>query len=143
MSTSTLPTEKLERLIERWMVIQEELNSGVSQAAYAKLNKEFSDLSPVVTKIQALRKVEDELAGIDQMIADPAADKDMVEMAYAERAELEPRIEELVKDLRIALLPKDAADERSAILEVRAGTGGMRRRCSRPTSLACTPAMRS
>ncbi len=124
MPTTTLPTEKLERLFERWMAIQDELNTGVSQAAYAKLNKEFSDLSPVVAKIQELRKAEDELAGIEQMIADPVADRDMVEMAYAERAELEPRVEQLVKDLRIALLPKDAADEKSAILEVRAGTGG-------------------
>lgn len=124
MATTTLPTEKLERLIERWMAIQEELNSGVSQAAYVKLNKEFSDLSPVVAKIQDLNRVQDELAGIEQLIADPAADKEMVEMAYAERAELEPRVEQMVQNLRIALLPKDAADEKSAILEVRAGTGG-------------------
>ena len=54
MPTTTLPTEKLERLFERWMAIQDELNTGVSQAAYAKLNKEFSDLSPVVAKIQEL-----------------------------------------------------------------------------------------
>ena len=124
MSTANLPTEKLERLVERWMVIQDELNAGVAQATYAKLTKEFSDLSPVVTKIQELRKAEDELAGIGALIDDPASGKEMVEMAYAERAELQLRIEALVQELRIALLPKDAADERSAILEVRAGTGG-------------------
>lgn len=106
------------------MSIQEELNSGVTQAAFAKLSKEFADLSPVVAKINGLRKAEEELAGIEQMIADPSSGKDMVEMAYAERAELQPKIEQLVQDLRIALLPKDAADDKSAILEVRAGTGG-------------------
>ena len=121
---TTLPIEKLERLVERWTLIQDELNAGVGQAQYAKLTKEFSDLTPVVEKIQALRKAEDELQGLAHLIADPASDKDMVDMAYAERAALEPKITGLAQDLRIALLPKDAADERSAILEVRAGTGG-------------------
>ena len=124
MTASTLPTEKLERLVERFMAVQDELNSGVAQATFVKLSKEFADLSPVVAKITALKKAEDELAGIEAMIADPASDKDMVEMAYAERAELQAKVETLVQDLRVALLPKDAADDKSAILEVRAGTGG-------------------
>ena len=106
------------------MEIQDELNHGVSQAVFAKLNKEFSDISPLVAKIQELRKAEAEVADLDQMIADPGSDKEMVDMAYAERAELGARIETLEQDVRIALLPKDAADEKSAILEVRAGTGG-------------------
>ncbi len=121
---TTLPQEKLDRLVERWNAIQDELNHGVAQAAFVKLNKEFSDLSPVVGKIQDLRKAEQELADIEGLIADPAADKDMVDLAYAEKSDLQPRIEALVQELRIALLPKDAADEKSAILEVRAGTGG-------------------
>lgn len=124
MTATALPHEKLERLVERWMAVQDELNSGVAQAAFVKLNKEFADLSPVVAKINALRKAEEELAGIEQMIADPTADKDMVDMAYAERADLQAKVDALVQDLRIALLPKDAADEKSAILEIRAGTGG-------------------
>lgn len=106
------------------MEIQDELNHGVSQAVFAKLNKEFSDISPLVAKIQELRKAEAEVADLEQMIADPSSDKDMVDMAYAERAELGPRIAALEQEVRIALLPKDAADEKSAILEVRAGTGG-------------------
>jgi peptide chain release factor 1 len=121
---TTLPQEKLDRLVERWNAIQDELNHSVAQAAFVKLNKEFSDLSPVVGKIQDLRKAEQELADIEGLIADPAADKDMVDLAYAEKSDLQPRIEALVQELRIALLPKDAADEKSAILEVRAGTGG-------------------
>ena len=121
---TSVPKEKLDRVVERWLAIQDELNHGVSQAVYAKLNKEFSDLSPVVAKVQDLRKAEAEAADLDLMVADPTADKEMAEMAYAERATLGPRIEALENDLRIALLPKDAADEKSAILEVRAGTGG-------------------
>jgi peptide chain release factor 1 len=121
---TALPQDKLDRLVERWMAIQDELNHGVSQAVYAKLNKEFSDLSPVVTKIQTLRKTEAEVQDLGVLINDPSADKDMAELAYAERGDLNARITDIEQELRIALLPKDAADEKSAILEVRAGTGG-------------------
>ncbi|CAA2143947.1 peptide chain release factor 1 [Hyphomicrobium sp. ghe19] len=121
---SALPREKLDRLSERWMAIQDQLNHGVSQADYVKLTKEFSELSPVVAQIDALRKAEAENKDLEQLIRDPSADKDMVDLAYAERASLSERITGLEQLLRIALLPKDAADEKSAILEVRAGTGG-------------------
>lgn len=121
---TSIPQEKLNRLLDRWTAIQDELNYGVSQTVFAKLNKEFSDLSPVIAKIQVLRKAESEIADLDVMIADPSADKEMVEMAYAERAALVPQIESLEHEVRVALLPKDSADEKSAILEVRAGTGG-------------------
>jgi peptide chain release factor 1 len=121
---SALPRDKLDRLSERWMAIQDQLNHGVSQADYVKLTKEFSELSPVVAQIDALRKAEAENKDLEQLIRDPGADKDMVDLAYAERAELAERITGLEQQLRIALLPKDAADEKSAILEVRAGTGG-------------------
>jgi peptide chain release factor 1 len=121
---TSVPKEKLDRVVERWLAIQDELNHGVSQAVFAKLNKEFSDISPVVSKIQDLRRAEAEIVDLDQMIADSAGDKDIVAMAYAERSVLGPKIEALEHEVRIALLPKDAADEKSAILEVRAGTGG-------------------
>ncbi len=67
---TSLPTEKLERLMERWRAIQDELNQGVNQATYVKLNKEFASISPVVAEIQALRKAEAELDELDQLIAD-------------------------------------------------------------------------
>ena len=121
---TSLPRDKLDRLFERWMAIQDELNHGVSQAAYVKLTKEFAELSLAAAQIEALRKAEAESADLEQLIRDPSADKDMVDLAYAERAALASRITVLEQQLRIALLPKDAADEKSAILEVRAGTGG-------------------
>ena len=121
---TTLPRDKLDRLFERWMAIQDELNHGVSQAAYVKLTKEFSDLSPVAAQIEALRKAESEDKELEQLIRDSAAEKDVVELAYAERTALTERIASLEKQLQVALLPKDAADEKSAIIEVRAGTGG-------------------
>jgi peptide chain release factor 1 len=121
---TTLPRDKLDRLFERWLAIQDELNHGVSQAAYVKLTKEFSDLSPVAAQIEALRKAEKEDGELAQLIRDPGSEKDVVELARDEREALSERIAALEQQLRIALLPKDAADEKSAILEVRAGTGG-------------------
>jgi peptide chain release factor 1 len=121
---TALPRDKLDRLFERWMAIQDELNHGVSQAAYVKLTKEFSDLSPVAAQIEALRKAENEDKDLEQLIRESAGEKDVVELAYAERTALSERIASLEKQLQVALLPKDAADEKSAILEVRAGTGG-------------------
>ena len=121
---STIPKEKLERLIERWNAIQSELNSGASQATYAKLTKEFSDLNPIVATIEAMRAVEKEGADLAALIQDPTSDKEMASLARAELDALQPRLEDLERQLKLGLLPKDAADERSAILEVRAGTGG-------------------
>lgn len=121
---TALPQEKLDKLVERWLAVQDELNSGVGQALFVKLNKEFAELSPVVGKIQTLRKAEAESRDLEALLKEPGADKEMADLAYAERAELSEKIIGLEQDLRIALLPKDAADEKSAILEVRAGTGG-------------------
>src|SRR6478672_3472975 len=121
---SALPQDKLEKLIERWETIQAELNSGVSQAVYAKLTKEFAGLDPVVASIHALRGAEKEAEELRALAADAGADKEMAVMARDELESLKPRIEVLEQEVRLSLLPKDAADERSAIIEVRAGTGG-------------------
>ncbi len=121
---TAIPKEKLDRLVERWQTIQTELNAGPAQARFVALSKEFSELDPIVATITKLRKTEAERADLEQILGDRSADKDMAELAREEVASLTPRIERLEGELKIQLLPKDAADERSAILEVRAGTGG-------------------
>jgi peptide chain release factor 1 len=121
---TAIPAEKLDKLVQRWENIQREMSQGINQATYAQLSKEFSDLNPLVATIQALRKAQTEQVDLSALLADPAADKDLAALALDELAALSPRIEELEQQLRLALLPKDAADERSVILEVRAGTGG-------------------
>jgi peptide chain release factor 1 len=121
---TSLPMEKLDRLIERWEGIQAELNQGASPAVYAKLNKEFAELDPLVAAIRKLLSAEKEAADLEAMLADPAADKEMAVLAQDELDGLKPRLAAMEQDLKILLLPKDAADDRSAVLEVRAGTGG-------------------
>jgi peptide chain release factor 1 len=121
---STLPQDKLDRLVSRWNELQHDLSKGPSQGNFAKLSKEFSDLTPLVETIEALRKADRERDDLKAMMDDGGADKEMQALTRAELDEVGPRIEALTHTIRLQLLPKDAADERSVIVEVRAGTGG-------------------
>jgi peptide chain release factor 1 len=121
---TAIPTEKLDKLVERWQAIQGELARGANQPAYVALAKEFSELNPVVQTIAELRKLQGQRDELGELLADPAADAELATIARDELATLQPRLDELEQALRVQLLPKDAADARSAILEVRAGTGG-------------------
>jgi peptide chain release factor 1 len=121
---STIPKEKLDKLVGRWRAIQAELNAGVSQAARTKLTKEFSGLNPIVATIEALRAVDKESADLKALLDDAATDKEMSALARADLDALGPRLEALEQQLKLQLLPKDAADDKSVIVEVRAGTGG-------------------
>ncbi len=122
---SAIPSDKLDRMIERWQSVQEELNrGGASQQTFAKLSKEFSDLNPLVAAIEELRATEQEEKDLSAMLADASTDREMKAMADEELAAIRPRLADMEKNLQILLLPKDAADEKSAILEIRAGTGG-------------------
>lgn len=111
-------------LVDRWALLQHELSGNLDQQSFAKLSKEFSDLNPVVETIKEREAIAAELAGLDAIVADKESDAEMVALAREERGELEERLAGIEQDLRIHLLPKDAADDRSVILEVRAGTGG-------------------
>ena len=122
---SAIPSDKLDRMIERWQSVQDELNrGGTTQQTFAKLSKEFAELNPLVAAIEDLRRVEQEEADLAAMLADAGTDRDMKAMAEDELAAIRPRLAEMEKGLQILLLPKDSADEKSAILEIRAGTGG-------------------
>jgi peptide chain release factor 1 len=121
---TTIPNQKLDRLVERWQTVQDSLSAGPDQETFVKLSKEFAELDPVVAIIRQLRDAERERADLGSIVEDPQADKDMVDLAYGEIPLLDERIEAIGLQLQVELLPKDAADDKSAILEVRAGTGG-------------------
>jgi peptide chain release factor 1 len=97
--------------------------AGISGAEFAKLSKEYSELGPIVDRIESLRRAEAELAAAAEM-ADTADDLEMKALADEEVQALRERLPELELDVKLSLLPKDEDDERNAILEVRAGTGG-------------------
>ncbi len=117
---------KLDQVVARQKELGDRLASGeaMDPPEMAKLSKEYADLSPVVEKIEALRKAQAEMGDLAELIADPEGDAEMRELAEAEFAELKESIPELEGELKILLLPKDEADAKNAILEVRAGTGG-------------------
>src|SRR5262245_30546188 len=119
-----IPAAKLDRLLDRFAAIESEMASGASGDAFVKLSREHAELAPVIETARAYRDAQKGLDDADAMIADPATDSEMRGLAEAERAELKQTLERLDHDLRIALLPRDAADDSSAIVEVRAGTGG-------------------
>jgi peptide chain release factor 1 len=117
-----LPLDKLENLEMRFLSVEAGMSSGPAPEEFVRLSKEYAELEPVARPIIAYRKALEELGVARELAA--SGDKDMAEMAEAEIAELEDKIEKLVADIRILLLPKDEADEKGVILELRGGTGG-------------------
>jgi peptide chain release factor 1 len=119
-----IPAAKLERLLDRFSAIEAEMASGVAGDAFVKLSREHAELAPVIETARAWRHAQGQIADADALIADPATENEIRKMAEEERAELKETLERLDHALRIALLPRDAADASSAIVEIRAGTGG-------------------
>jgi peptide chain release factor 1 len=114
----------LEQLVRRYAELREVLaGSGLSGAEYARLSKEYSDLSPIVDGIDTLRRARDELSSLAEM-ARSSEDAELQALAEDELRALRERLPALERQVKLALLPKDADDQRNAILEVRAGTGG-------------------
>ncbi|MBO6507307.1 MAG: peptide chain release factor 1 [Roseibium sp.] len=119
-----LARHKLDNLLDRFAEIEHMMSSNPDPSSYVKLSREYAGLEPLVQKIRALIKAEEDLAGAESLISDPETDAEMRELAEMERDELSESVETLTQDVRIGLLPKDEADSNDAILEVRAGTGG-------------------
>jgi peptide chain release factor 1 len=119
-----LPIDKMRELERRYAEIEARMAAGPEADVYVKLASEYSELGPVVEKIREYERACTELRDLDTLLADKATDRDMREMAELEYPDIEERIGVLEQDMQIMLLPKDAADEKSAILEIRAGTGG-------------------
>ena len=100
------------------------LAQGPDGERYVKLSKEFAEVAPIAQAIRGLRQSEAELKDAAEIAGDPASDPEMRALAEEERRRLTAEVEEMERKVRILLLPKDVADEKNAILEVRAGTGG-------------------
>ena len=119
-----LPQEKMTQLLDRHSEVERLMVENPDPETYVKLASEFSELGPVVEKIREMQNAESEISDLNELLGDSDVDREMKEMAEAELPDLKAKIEALEGELQILLLPKDAADDKSAILEVRAGTGG-------------------
>jgi peptide chain release factor 1 len=117
---------KLERVVKRHDELAALLASPDQKDAqtYARNSKEYSDLTPLVEAIGELKTAKREMSDLEALVADSSTDADMRALAEEELPALKTRVPELEHKVKLALLPKDEADERNAILEVRAGTGG-------------------
>lgn len=112
--------ERLDRIASRALELEAHLASGLSGDAFTQASREYAELEPVVARINDLRTTELGIAQAEALLSDP----EMQELAGEELAELREQLPKLQREVRLALLPKDAADERSAILEVRPAAGG-------------------
>ena len=117
---TTLPREKIGTVVARMAEIDDRLSRPIDRDTLVKLTRERSELEPVHAAVVALQTAEAEREGLELMLADP----EMAGLAEQEREGLDERIAELTEAVRLLLLPKDEADEKNAILEIRAGTGG-------------------
>src|SRR6185503_13364272 len=113
--TVTLPQSKLDALVTRLKTVETDLAAGPDRDTYVKLSREFSELQPLVATIRSYQGVESEIADLDAMLADGTTDRDMRALAEAEKPALEQRREQLAQEIRLALIPKDAMDERNVI----------------------------
>jgi peptide chain release factor 1 len=119
-----LPHDKLDLILRRYEEVSAQLSEGADGATFVALSRELAEMDDIVTAIKAYRTQATDLAGLDGMLEDPSLDAEMRQLAEEERAVAVETLAALDQTIRVALLPKDAADEKGAILEVRAGTGG-------------------
>ncbi len=115
-----IPTGRLQDILDRFQFVEAKMNVARDAGEIARLGREYSELRDVVETIRAWQRSEADLAAAEEMLADP----EMAGLAEEEIAALRRRLPALEESVRVALLPKDAADERPAILEIRPGTGG-------------------
>lgn len=114
---------QIQNIVSRFEALEEELaTAGDDAERLVALSKDHAELRPVVEAARAVLDTRAELADLDELIA--GDDKEMADMAKAEREELKAALPDLEHTLRLMLLPKDAADDKNVIMEIRAGTGG-------------------
>ena len=119
-----ITTEKLDQLLNRFSAIEAEMAEGPDADTYVRLASEHSELEPVVAKAREYLIAKSNLHEAQELLADTQTEAEMRELAQSEINSAEDQIRECEEALKILLLPKDEADDKSAILEIRAGTGG-------------------
>ena len=121
-----IPKAKVKEIVSKHSTLEKELSSGnIDSKNYAKKSKEYSDLGNIINIAKDYLKFDDDKNGLDQILKDKKSDKEMISLAEKELANLLEKKELNEKKLKIFLLPKDSDDQKNAIVEIRAGTGGL------------------
>ena len=117
--------KKLDIVLSRHRELADMMASGsLDSSKFQEVSIEYSELDPVVAAINEFRAAKEELKGLDEMLADGDLGGEMRDLAEMEKQDLKDKIPTLEKNIQLALIPKDKADTKNAILEIRAGTGG-------------------
>ena len=121
-----IPTKKVESIIDKHSALEKELSSGkIDSKNYAKKSKEYSDLGNIISLAREYLNFDKNKKELDQIINDGQSDKEMIALAKKELIGLKQLRENYENKLKIFLLPKDDDDQKNAIVEIRAGTGGL------------------
>ncbi len=121
---AALSESRLRQIVDRFEQIEARMGVATDSKEIVQLSRDHSELRPVVEKARGLMTLYSQLAETEALIGDPQADRDFVNMAAEERADIRERLPALEREMQLMLLPRDEDDEASAVLEVRAGTGG-------------------
>ncbi len=121
-----LPREKVQNLIDRHLKLEKELSSGeIEKKKYAEFSKEYSDLNDIIKPAKEFLSFENDIDDLKNIINDKNSDLEMKEFASNELENLKNNYQQNEKKIKLFLLPKDLADSKNAIIEIRAGTGGL------------------
>ena len=121
-----IPLEKVKNIIDKHSTLELNLSSSnIDKKKFAEMSKEYSDLNEIIDDAKFYTSFDFEKKELEKIINDKSSDKEMIELANNELSELLIKNEKVIKKLKIFLLPKDEADKKNAILEIRAGTGGL------------------
>ena len=121
-----IPLKTIEELISKHALLENDLSSGnIDKKLFAEKSKEYSDLNEIIKDAKKYISYENDRLELQKILEDKGADKELIKMAEIELNNLKLENEKNEKKLRLFLLPKDEADKKNAIIEIRAGTGGL------------------
>ena len=121
-----IPHKTINDLITKHANLERELSSGdVDKKFFAEKSKEYSDLNEIINEAKQYISYENDKIELDKILGDQSSDKELLKMAENEIKDLQSQFEKNEKKLKLFLLPKDEADKKNAIIEIRAGTGGL------------------
>jgi len=124
-----LPEAKLDILLAHHASLEAELLGQLSSEKYVQITRELAELNPLIDAVKAYRAALAEIADTRTLLADSATDADMRGMAQAELETLQTQVDELAQKIRVALLPKDAMDDRNAVPATCSGCMNASQRC--------------
>ena len=121
-----IPLDKVKDIIIRYDILEKELSSGkIDSKLFAKKSKEYSNLGSIISIAKAYINYESEKKGLEQILEDKSSEAEILQLAEKDLHEIKIKKEKYENELKIFLLPKDEDDDKNAIVEIRAGTGGL------------------